>query len=279
MRGLRCARRDVAAPETVVGSDPAAGHRHHAPVGCAPITQDKEREPVRVRDCNWMQIEEYLTRDDRIVLPLGSVEQHAQLSLCVDQILPERVAVEAAEPLGVPVLPAMPYGLTPYFAAFPGSPSPTEATYQAVITDLLHSLHGQGFRRVVLVNGHGGNDPGRDAAEQFAEQTADAQVIWHNWWSGPEVWPVVQSIDAAASHGSWLENFPWTRLDHAPAPSEAKPMVDLTLMDRGDPAAVRRLIGDGSFGGAYQRPDEDLGRIWEAGVREVRGVIESGWAS
>ena len=67
-----------------------------------------------------MQLEAYLERDDRIVLPLGSTEQHAYLSLETDNILAERVAVEAAEPLGVPVLPVLAYGLTPSFAAYPG---------------------------------------------------------------------------------------------------------------------------------------------------------------
>ena len=56
-------------------------------------------------------------------------------------------------------------------------------------------------------------------------------------------------------------------------------MIDLALMDRDDPAAVRQLLGDGSFGGAYQHADEDLLRIWEAGVLEVRGVLQTGWAS
>ena len=70
-----------------------------------------------------MQLEAYLESDDRIVLPLGSIEQHGYLSLGVDMILSERVSVEAAEPLGVPVLPSLPYGLTPYFAAYPGSPT------------------------------------------------------------------------------------------------------------------------------------------------------------
>ena len=79
---------------------------------------------MRVRDCNWMQVEEYLARDDRIVLPIGSTEQHAYLSLETDNILAERVSVEAAEPLGVPVLPVLPYGVTPTFAAaYPGSPT------------------------------------------------------------------------------------------------------------------------------------------------------------
>ena len=74
---------------------------------------------MRIADMNWMQVEAYLAADDRCVLPIGSTEQHAQLSLCVDAILAERVAVEAAEPLGVPVYPAMPFGLAPYFLAFP----------------------------------------------------------------------------------------------------------------------------------------------------------------
>jgi creatinine amidohydrolase/Fe(II)-dependent formamide hydrolase-like protein len=70
---------------------------------------------VRIADMNWMQVDEYLRRDDRAVLPLGSTEQHCHLRLTVDCILPERVAVDAAEPLGVPVFPVVPYGVSPYF--------------------------------------------------------------------------------------------------------------------------------------------------------------------
>ena len=73
---------------------------------------------MRISDRNWMQVEEYLVRDDRIVLPVGSTEQHAYLSLATDSVLAERIAVEAAEPLGVLVLPAMPFGIAPGFAAF-----------------------------------------------------------------------------------------------------------------------------------------------------------------
>ena len=98
---------------------------------------------MRMHDLNWMQVEQYLGEDDRVVLPLGSTEQHAYLSLGVDAILSERVSVEAAEPLGVPVLPALPYGLTPYFAAYPGSPSLRAETYLAVVRDLLDSCTGR----------------------------------------------------------------------------------------------------------------------------------------
>src|SRR3954464_3703369 len=116
---------------------------------------------MRVFDHNWMQLEAYLERDDRIVLPLGSTEQHAYLSLGVDVILAQRVAEEAAEPLGVPVLPALPYGITPYFAAFPGSPTVSPEVYGALLRDLVGSLHDQGFKRMLLVNAHGGNAPRR----------------------------------------------------------------------------------------------------------------------
>ncbi len=92
---------------------------------------------MRIVDMNWMQVEDYLRHHDRAVLPLGSVEQHGYLSLGTDALLAERVAVEAAEPLGVPVFPVQPYGVTPYTLGFPGSLSVSVSTYLALITDLL----------------------------------------------------------------------------------------------------------------------------------------------
>src|SRR3712207_1449600 len=103
-----------------------------------------------------MQLEAHLERDDRIVLPVASTEQHGYLSLATDCILAERVSVEAAEPLGVPVLPVLAYGVTPGFAAWPGSPSLSKETFVTVVRELLESLRGQGFRRILIVNGHGG---------------------------------------------------------------------------------------------------------------------------
>ena len=232
---------------------------------------------MRVEDRNWMQIERYLEQDDRIVVPLGSTEQHAYLSLGVDTILSERVSVEAAEPLGVPVLPSLPYGLTPYFAAYPGSPTLRPETYRAVVRDLLDSLYGQGFRRFLFVNGHGGNEPGQEAIVAWQAEHPDAQVLWHNWWSGPRVRATVDSIDQDASHASWFENFPWTRLEGVTQPAERKPMADISRLRELDPAEVRELLGDGSLGGLYERPDADVLRVWQAGVEEVRDLIASEW--
>jgi creatinine amidohydrolase len=224
-----------------------------------------------------MQLADYLRDDDRVVLPLGSVEQHAYLSLAVDVILSERVSVEAAEPLGVPVMPALPYGITPYFAAYPGSPTLAADTYRRVVAELLESLYGQGFRRLLLVNGHGGNDPGGEAAAEWSAGHDDAQVLWHNWWNAPRTWEVVQSIDPDASHASWLENFPWTRLDGVESPAERKPMADAGALRTASPERVRELLGDGSYGGQYERPQADWEAVWNAGVEEVRELLVSAW--
>ena len=232
---------------------------------------------MRIRDLNWMQLEAYLERDDRIVLPIGSTEQHAYLSLETDNLLAEGVAVEAAEPLGVPVLPVLPYGLTPSFGAYPGSPTLRVETLVAVIRDLLDSLRRQGFLRILVVNGHGGNLPAGAAVREWLGDHPDAQAIFHSWFNAPKVWAAVQEIDPEASHASWMENFPWTRLEGVQLPGEAKPMVDMAAFAAEGPAGVRRGLGDGSYGGRYQRADDELQRIWQAGVEEVRDLLEHGW--
>lgn len=228
---------------------------------------------MRVTDMNWMQVEAYLHRDDRAVIPLGSTEQHAYLSLGTDLILAERIAVEAAEPLGIPVFPVLAYGVTPYFLTFPGSVSIHVSTYIAVVRDILESLAGQGFRRFLLVNGHGGNTPAASMAAEFMADHPDTRVVFHNWWNAPRAWETVQAIDPNGSHGSWMENFPWNRV--APAPAGVKPAADPDRLRSLSPGAVKEYIGDGNYGGAYEKPDEQMMRLWRAGVEETRSLIDA----
>lgn len=226
---------------------------------------------------NWMQVEEYLRRDDRAVLPLGSTEQHGYLSLAVDAILAERVAREAAEPLGVPVFPTVNYGLAPYFAAYPGTLSLRLSTYAAVVTDLLDGLARSGFRRVLIVNGHGGNAPAHAAVLEWMNDNPEVAVKWHDWWRAPRTWQTVQEIDPAASHASWMENFPWTRVEAVALPEGAAPMTDAVRMRLHEAQGVRGLLGDGNMGGAYQKPDDVIERLWRVGVEETRQALEGPW--
>lgn len=228
---------------------------------------------MRVRDLNWMQLEEYLASDDRIVLPIGSTEQHAYLSLETDNILAEQASIEAAEPLGVPVLPVIPYGVNG-FTAYPGSPSVTDATLVAVVSEVVESLVGQGFKRILVVNGHGGNTkPG----QAWTQSRADDAVVWHELWDGrPD--EIAAEIDPDFDHASWSENFPWTRLPGVSMPAERKAPV-VWIEHESGPLAVRKALGDGSFGGLYQRSLEDEMRLWEAAVQAIRERRDSGFSA
>jgi creatinine amidohydrolase len=233
---------------------------------------------MRISDMNWMQVEEYLRYDNRAVLPLGSTEQHSALRLTVDCILPERVAAEAAAPLGVPVFPVVAYGVTPYFREFPGSISLRVETHLHVVRDILDSMAHTGFRRILIVNGHGGNSAVQQFAQEWAADHVDCRVKFHNWWNAPQTWAKVQEIDPVASHGSWMENFPWTRLEGVELPTTQREMVDIAKVRLLDPVALRRYLGDGNYGGLYQRSDEDMLALWQVAVEETRALLVDPWA-
>ena len=232
---------------------------------------------MRISEMNWMMVEEYLKSDDRAVLPLGSTEQHAYLSLSVDSILAERLAVEAADPLGVPVFPVLAYGITPYFRAFPGTVTLRVETYMSIVRDILDVMAEQGFRRILVINGHGGNTPAQGMIGEWMADHPGVRVKFHNWWNAPKVWAQVEAIDSVASHASWMENFPWTRLAKIDVPREQKAMSDSEKIRRLDPKSLREYLKDGNFGGRYQRDDEEMMRIWSAGVEETRALLAEGW--
>ncbi|TBW41187.1 creatininase family protein [Siculibacillus lacustris] len=233
---------------------------------------------MRIAAMNWNGVSERAALDDRCVLPIGSVEQHAHLSLATDAVLAEKVAIEAAEPLGVPVFPVLPYGLAAGFVDYPGTVSLRLSTYCALIEDLLEGLHRSGFRRITLVNGHGGNSPVATIAAEWLDRRRGSRVKLHDWWRAPATWAKVMAIDPAASHASWMENFPWTRVAGVVQPTERKPEIDRVALAMSDPGERRRLIGDGNYHGLYQRDDAEMAAIWAVAVEETRAAIEGPWA-
>lgn len=233
---------------------------------------------MKISEMNWFQVETYLQSDDRAIVPLGSTEQHAFLSNAVDSILAERVAEEAAAPLGVAVFPVLAFGITPSFAAFPGTVSLRLDTYTRIINDVLDSLAAAGFKRVLFVNGHGGNVPGQTAALEWLNGHPDCRIRWHNWWNAPKTLAKVHETDPVASHASWMENFPWTRLPNIGMPAERKPMLDLDRLKTMGAAAAKDYLGDGNFGGHYQRADDEMAAIWAVAIAETRALLEHGWA-
>jgi creatinine amidohydrolase len=99
-----------------------------------------------------------------ILLPLGSHEDHGPHLPMGDYVLADmlagKIAASAAEK-GVTALvaPTLPYGVADYFAVSPGAMALSPASFKGVLEDLLAGLIAQGFTRIVILNGHGGNVP------------------------------------------------------------------------------------------------------------------------
>ena len=230
-----------------------------------------------IAEMNWSRVEDYLRADDRCVVPLGSTEQHAQLSLATDSLLAERLAAEAAAPLNIPVFPVLAYGVTPHFVDYPGTVSLRLTTYLAMLTDVLDGLKRTGFRRVFLCNAHGGNAPAATRAAEWMADNPGCRVHFHNWWIAPKTLAALHRLDTVATHASWSENFPWTRLPNVRGPDMPKPPIDVERMRRSNPARARALLCDGSFGGSYQRDDADMEVVWSIAVAETRSILEGDW--
>jgi creatinine amidohydrolase len=103
------------------------------------------------------------------------------------------------------------------------------------------------------------------------------RVRFHNWWNAPRTWAKVQEIDPVASHASWMENFPWTRLADIALPDTQKPMTDVDWLRQLSAAEVRAQLGDGNYGGRYQRSDAEMQAIWQVAVAETRALIAGPW--
>ncbi len=159
-------------------------------------------------DLSWKGAGEYLERDDRVILPIGAVEEHGpHLGLGTDCIEAEAMAHRISEATGVVAAPTLNYGVTLMTMGFSGNLTFSPKTMISVIEDILRSMYTQGFRRVLIVNGHGGNTASiRCAAEVLAEELSDLSLKLVEWWKEDEVNQVIQNtMGVKGTHASFSE--------------------------------------------------------------------------
>jgi creatinine amidohydrolase len=125
-----------------------------------------------------------------VVLPTGSTEQHGpHLPVLTDALMAEAVAVQAAELVAgradVLVAPLLPYGCSHHHLPVGGALSATQRAYIAFVVDLAESLARMGGRRLVLLNGHGGNEDALRvvASELVYERRLDLAVAAASYWT------------------------------------------------------------------------------------------------
>jgi len=127
---------------------------------------------------SWPEIREAAAQRRVIVLPVGSTEQHGpHLPLDVDNFLCQSVCTGAAElvPGDVLLMPPVSYGFNWHHIDFPGTIGIAWDNYVRFLLDVVRSVAHHGFRKVLIVNGHGSN---RTLIEVAARQAAmDNDVI------------------------------------------------------------------------------------------------------
>ena len=155
---------------------------------------------------SWQEVADYLEHDDRVILPLGAVEEHGRhLGLGTDFIEAEAIALGAGEATGVAVAPTLNYGQSLAQMGFPGTISLQPTTLISVIADLFTALFRHGFRRVLVVNGHGGNAAAISSATQMVGYDLPGlRVRIFQWWTDEEASGLITEMlgEQQGSHAS-----------------------------------------------------------------------------
>ncbi|HET7704814.1 MAG TPA: creatininase family protein [Thermoanaerobaculia bacterium] len=163
----------------------------------------QERDMERI---NWMEFKELVPKKiDTVILPTGTLEPHGVANNGADITAPLAMARAIAPRVNAMVAPAVPYGITGSMEAYPGAFQISEAAYRPYMHDVLAGLAKNGFRNIIILNGHGGPQTAvlqSVAADVSADKHVRTLVI--NWWSfASDV--TLQVFGEDGGHAGWNE--------------------------------------------------------------------------
>jgi len=226
---------------------------------------------MQLEDLNWMDVQEYLKHDDRLILILGACEQHGYLSLLTDIKIPLALADAASQQTGVLVAPPLNFGSSPYFLAYPGTISLRLSTLLDAIEDIVRSVHRQGFRRLLILNGHGGNTGAKARLTELVNELTDLKINWYEWWKSHSIEAVALKHEIKPEHANWLEAFPFTIVSDLPEEEKIPPFVPSAIMNA---ETTRQVYGDGSFGGKYQVAETIMQEVFDAALADILQLLQ-----
>lgn len=109
-------------------------------------------------EVSWVRAKEYFKKNDVVILPVGSTEQHGPANpLGTDFLIAGRLGEEVAKRVEVVCLPVIPFGASSHHRQFWGTIFVSPRTLKKYVKDVCLALKYYGVRKVVVVNGHGGN--------------------------------------------------------------------------------------------------------------------------
>ena len=155
-------------------------------VSTAAAQNEKDIVSTREMDrINWMEFKEVVpSKITTVLLPTGTLEPHGVVNNGADNTAPTAIARTVARRTNALIAPTLPYGITGSMEAYPGAFQITEAAYRPFVKQILEGLAKNGFRNIIILNGHGGGQTAvlnSVAAEVAMEKRVRTLVI--NWWS------------------------------------------------------------------------------------------------
>lgn len=114
---------------------------------------------VRSALLSWRQVEAAIKRGAAAIFPMGSTEEHGPHAAMGDFLIAEEIGIRAAQITQDIVFPSLPFSYSEYFRHFPGTITLQDDTLFRVVEDTVNCLIDSGFKHIVLLNGHKGNDP------------------------------------------------------------------------------------------------------------------------
>ena len=160
----------------------------------------------------WTTIPDHLNKV--AVVPLGSMEQHGRhLPLLTDTMICQEIVRRAETALGETALflPMVWAGVSEHHRGFLGTVSLTPKTYVHMLSDIVESLIGSGFRRILLLNAHGGNStPGQMALYEVQMGHRDMRDLWlvfATWFAlaAPQIAAIPELEQKKVTHACELE--------------------------------------------------------------------------
>jgi creatinine amidohydrolase len=145
----------------------------------------RARTEYRYEKLTWPEINDAIELGKVCVVPCGSVEQHgAHLPLDVDIVCPQGIAYGAGREITdkMLVLPPVWYGYTGHVMDFPGTINTNYETFIHQVLDITKSLAYHGFKKIILLNGHGSNWPNLDLVARRTNLETDAECAPICWW-------------------------------------------------------------------------------------------------
>lgn len=140
----------------------------------------------RYEKLTWPEINDAIGMGKVCILPCGSVEQHGpHLPLDVDIVCPLGIAYGAgrAIPDKLLVLPPYWYGYCGHVMDFPGTINGHYEHFIHSVLDVTKSLAYHGFKKIILLNGHGSNMPNLDLVARRTNLETDAECVLIAWWN------------------------------------------------------------------------------------------------